>query len=44
MSSKIRLCASSFGSLPIAVSFGRTMTWAIGSMVCVPQDCTLMSG
>src|SRR4029077_18803440 len=44
LSSKIRLCASSFGSLPIACSFGRTMSWATGSIVCVPQDCTLMNG
>ena len=27
-----------------AVSFGRKMTCAIGSIVCVPQDCTLMNG
>ena len=26
------------------VSFGRAMIWAIGSIVCVPQDCTLMNG
>jgi hypothetical protein len=23
---------------------GRTMTWAIGSTVCVPHGCTLMNG
>ena len=44
LSSKIRLCASSFGSLPICDSFGRTISCAIGSIVCVPQDCTLMNG
>ena len=33
-----RLCASSMGNLPMPVSLGLTMTCAIGSIVCVPQD------
>ena len=38
VSSKMRLWASSFGKRPICVSFGRMTSWAMGSMVCVPQE------
>src|SRR5262249_11257298 len=44
VSSKTRLCASSVGQRPICCSFGRTITCAMGSTVCVPHDCTLMNG
>src|ERR1051325_6797631 len=42
--SKTRLCASSFGNLPMPVSLGRTTICAIGWIVCVPQDDTLING
>jgi hypothetical protein len=44
LSSKIKLCESSLGSLPMSVSLGRAITWAIGAIVCVPQDSVLMNG
>src|SRR5258708_32084804 len=44
LSSKIRLCESSFGNFPIDDSLGRTISWAIGSTVWVPHECTAMNG